>query len=104
MNNSKAVLSVRFESSYGSKELLNLFHQKAEDFRNVPGLLQKYYVSDEKSEVVGGIYIFENKDARTAFWDSKLAKTIPATYGVKIETLHVEELEVTIELMDTVTA
>lgn len=104
MKNSKAVLSVRFQSIYGSEKLLQLFHQRLEDFKNVPGLMQKYYVADEKSEVVGGIYVFENKDARAAFWDSALAKAIPETYGVKMETLRVEELEVTIEMTDTVAA
>lgn len=104
MKNEKAVLSVRFKSTYSSEELSNLFHQGLEDFKNVPGLLQKYYVADENSETVGGIYVFENKDAREAFWNSKLAKSIPATYGVKMETLSVEELEVTIEMMETVAA
>ncbi len=104
MKNSKAVLSVRFKSTYGSEELLHLFEEHLEDFKNVPGLVQKYYVADENSETVGGIYVFENKEARTVFWDSKLAKGIPATYGVNMETLSVEELEVTIEMMETVTA
>ncbi len=104
MKNEKAVLSVRFKSTYSSEELLNLFNEGLEDFKNVPGLLQKYYVADENSETVGGIYVFENKDAREAFWNSKLAKGIPATYGVKMETLSVEELEVTIEMMETVAA
>ncbi len=104
MKNSKAVLSVRFKSTYSSEELSDLFHQHLEDFKNVPGLIQKYYVADENSETVGGIYVFENKDARAAFWESKLAKGIPATYGVKMETISVEELEVTIEMMETVAA
>ena len=102
MKNSKAVLSVRFNSTYGSEDLLDLFQQHLENFKNVPGLLQKYYLSDKNTGTVGGFYVFENKDARTAFWNSELAKSIPATYGVKIETLSVEELDVTIELMEPV--
>ncbi|MEP7109152.1 MAG: YdhR family protein [Ferruginibacter sp.] len=104
MKNLKAVLSVRFKSNYDSEELLHLFQQHLEDFKKVPGLLQKYYLSDENSETIGGIYVFENKDARAAFWNSELAKAIPATYGVRMETLLVEELEVTIEMMDIVAA
>ncbi|MEO8772190.1 MAG: YdhR family protein [Ferruginibacter sp.] len=104
MENLKALLSVRFESTYGSEELSQLFHQRLEDFRNVPGLIQKYYAADENTGIVGGIYVFENKDARAAFWNSKLAQDIPATYGVKIETLRVEELDILIELMESVAA
>ncbi|MEO7766150.1 MAG: YdhR family protein [Ferruginibacter sp.] len=100
MKTLKALLSVRFESTYSSKELSQLFQQGLEDFRKVPGLIQKYYVSDENTGIVGGMYLFENKDARAAFWNSKLAKDIPARYGVKIETLRIEELAVTIELME----
>lgn len=71
-----------------------------ETLKKVPGLLQKYYLSDDNSKAVSGIYIFENKDARVAFWNSALAKAIPATYAVKVETLRVEEFEVSIEMME----
>jgi len=104
MKKLKAVLSVRFESNFDFEKLLQLFQLHLEDFKKVPGLLQKYYLSDENSDTVGGIYVFENKDARAAFWNSALAKAIPATYSVKMETLRVEELEVTIEMMDAVAA
>lgn len=104
MKNLKAVLSVRFRSTYSSAELLDLFHQGLEDFKNVPGLLQRYYVADENSETVGGIYVFENRHDREAFCNSKLAKDIPSRYRLKMETLGVEELEVTIETMEIIAA
>jgi hypothetical protein len=104
MKNVKAVLSVRFNSTYGSKDLVNLFQNDLEDFKNVPGLIQKYYVAEENTGVNGGIYVFENKETREAFWNSKLAKSIPGRYGVKLETLRVEELNVTIDMNETVLA
>ena len=102
MKNAKAVLSVRFKSTYDEKELAQLFEKNLDDFQNVPGLLEKYYIQEEGTGVEGGIYVFENKAAMTMFWNSDLAKTIPGTYGVILETLRVEQLDVTIDLKEAV--
>lgn len=98
MKKAKAVLSVRFKSTYNEKELMQLFEKGLDDFRDVPGLLHKYYLAEEGTGVVGGIYLFESKQARNDFWNSALAKSIPGTYGVILDTLRVEQLDVTIDL------
>lgn len=104
MKNAESVLSVKFNSTHSAEKLINVCQEDLEIFRNVPGLLQKYYIAEESTGALSGIYIFETKSAREAFWDSELAKNIPARYGVIPETLRVEQYEMAIVLNDIVLA
>ena len=104
MKNAEVVLLVKFNSTLEADELLKVCQEDLETFRNVPGLVQKYYVSEEQSGALSGIYIFSSRSARSSFWNSDLAKRIPATYGVIPETLRVEEYDVSIVLNDAVLA
>lgn len=100
MKNAEAVLSVKFNSTLSTKELLHVCEEDLEAFRNVPGLLQKYYSAEETTGAISGFYIFETKGAREVFWTSALAKSIPARYGVIPETLRVEQYDMVIVLND----
>lgn len=104
MKNAEAVLLVKFKSTFNAEKLLSTCQQDLKSFRNVPGLIQKYYIAEEGSEALNGFYIFETKSAREAFWASDLAKTIPARYGVIPETLRVEQYDMAIVLNDAVLA
>jgi len=104
MKNAEVVLLVKFNSTLEADELLKVCQEDLETFRNVPGLVQKYYVSEEQSGALSGIYIFSSRSARSSFWNSDLAKRIPARYGVIPETLRVEEYDVSIVLNDAVLA
>lgn len=104
MKNAEAVLSVKFNSTFNAEKLLNVCQQDLETFRNVPGLIQKYYIAEEGTGALSGFYIFETKSDRAAFWDSDLATSIPARYGVIAETLRVEQYDMAIVLNDGVLA
>jgi Putative mono-oxygenase ydhR len=98
MKNEEAVLSVRFQSNHNSDDLSKICVEDLERFRNVPGLTQKYYLTEEKTGAISGVYIFETRTARAAFWNSALAKEIPARYGVVPETLRVEQYDMVMVL------
>jgi len=104
MKSAEAVLSVKFNSAYSAEQLLNVCGEDLEVFRSVPGLLQKYYLLQESTGAISGVYIFESKDARTAFWLSDLAKHIPVRYAAIPETIRVEEYEMAIVLNDVILA
>ena len=104
MKNAEAVLSVKFTSTFSGEELMNVCQENLEDFRNVPGLIQKYYIAEEGTGAISGFYIFETKSARAAFWNSDLAKKIPAQYRMIAETLRVEQYDMAIVLNDGVVA
>ena len=100
MKNAEAVLSVKFKSTFNAEKLLNVCQQDIKTFKDVPGLIQKYYIAEEGTGALSGFYIFETKSARAAFWNSDLAKTIPARYGVIPESLRVEQYDMAIVLND----
>ncbi len=89
MKNEGAVLSVKFKSTHNPEQLNKISRDDLEIFRYVPGLLQKYYISEEVTGAFSGFYIFESRSAGSAFRTSELATRIPAGYGVLPETLGV---------------
>ena len=98
MKNAEAVLSVKFESSHNPDGLLRICNEHLQDFREVPGLIEKYYLMEELSGAISGFYLFTTKTAREAFWTSELAKNIVPLYGVKTETIRVERYDMSIIL------
>lgn len=104
MQNLSSVLSVKFKSNHEPQKLMAICEEGLVQFRNVPGLVQKYYITEEETGAISGIYIFSSKSARTAFWTSELAKAIPGKYGVIPESLRVEQYEMAIVLNEPVLA
>ena len=60
MNNASThpgiLLLVRFKSSLPAEELKKRYSERMPLFRDLPGLLQKYYVYDSATEEWGGFY------------------------------------------------
>lgn len=104
MKKAEAVLSVKFKSTHSPEKLKNVCLEDLETFSSVPGLVQKYYIAEELTGAVSGIYLFETKTARRAFWHSKLAKSIPVRYGIIPHTLRVERFDMEIVLSEAVIA
>ena len=100
MKNAQAVLSVKFNSSHSLADLQNTCQADLEKFRDVPGPMQKYYLLEEATGAISGVYFFEDKNARAAFWASELAASIPSRYLVVPGTLRAEEYDIAIVLND----
>jgi len=98
MKNAEAVLTVKFKSKLEAKELLKVCNENLQDFRDVPGLIEKYYLAEELTGAISGVYLFSSKAAREAFWTSELAKEIVPRYGVVVDTLRVERYDMAIVL------
>lgn len=69
------VVLVRFESELGQATLEETLRERAEKFREVDGLVQKFYLQDETTGRVGGLYLFDSEAARDAFFESDLRDT-----------------------------
>jgi len=102
MSNAASVLAVKFQSSHSPEKLMEVCNEQLETFRNVPGLIQKYYIAEEETGAISGIYLFSSKSARDSFWASDLAKTIPSKYGVIAETKRAEKYDMAIILNEGV--
>lgn len=100
MNNAKAVLVVKFKSEHSPEKLMEAINNYLETFRNVPGLIQKYYLAEEETHLASGFYIFDSRESRDAYWNSDLAKKVPSIFGVVIETIRVEKYDIPMILND----
>jgi hypothetical protein len=74
------ILLVFFKSGLSMKEALALIETRADSYRHVKGLLQKFWIHDESSGHLGGIYVFDSKDSLVAFQNSAMAKGIADAY------------------------
>lgn len=71
--------------------------KRASRFREVPGLIRKYYGYDPDSGAFCGCYLFDSEESRQAFRIGELARAIPAAY--QAEELRVDPYEVLLPLM-----
>lgn len=90
---------VKFESELGEEELLATAQARLEQFRALPGLVQKYYYRMEAPRRYGGVYFWDSMESLRAFRETELAATIPKAYRIKGEP-EVEIMEILFPLRD----
>jgi heme-degrading monooxygenase HmoA len=91
--------TVTFSSGLDEEELLRIAHERAQQFRALPGLLQKYYVKGDEPGQYKGVYIWESPEALEEFRRSDLAASIPKAYKA-LAPPRVERLEILFPLRD----
>ncbi len=73
----------KFKSGLSEEEADLVMHERAPLFREVVGLLQKYYLKDEKTGERGAVYIWESEAAMQAFRQTALAHTMSEVYRIE---------------------
>lgn len=68
------------KSKLSRDELERRYKERMPQFREVPGLLQKYYSYDSSTEEWAGIYLWESEESAAAYLESDLRKTIATAY------------------------
>ena len=77
------ILLVKFHSGLPHDEVLRVMEERLPQFREVPGLLQKYSARETATGDYVGIYLFDSEAALQRYRSSELAASIPATYKVE---------------------
>jgi heme-degrading monooxygenase HmoA len=73
---------VRYNSGLTYDEVMERFVARSDRYREVPGLLQKYYVHYSASNEYGGVYVWESEQALQRWRETNLAETLAETYRV----------------------
>ncbi|MGH3479738.1 MAG: hypothetical protein ACRDQD_23235 [Nocardioidaceae bacterium] len=73
---------VRYDSRLTYDEVMERFEGRSDRYREVPGLLQKYYVHYSETDEYGGVYVWESAEALQNWRDTNLAGTLAETYQV----------------------
>ena len=82
----------RFTSRLPADEVRKRFQSRVAQYRQVPGLIQKYYLHYTETDEHGAVYVWESKEALAAFRASDLGRSIGDTY--QVEARNVREAEV----------
>lgn len=89
----KVVILVRLRSRLSADELTRRYRERMPEFRKLPGLIQKYYLYDEATKELAGLYLWESEEAVQAYLESDLRKTIADAYEAegppRVERLNV---------------
>jgi len=84
---------VKLKTKLSEEEVLAVAHERAPQFRAIPGLVQKYYVRGQGAGEFAGVYLWDSMASLAAFRESDLAKSIPAAYqGVEPPVIEVGEV------------
>lgn len=85
MSHPALLVLVKFKSKLSFDEVMDVVNSRADEFRALEGLQQKYYVQDEMTGEYGGLYLWESADDFAAYRDSALRSTIAAAYQTEGE-------------------
>ena len=88
---------VRFTSRLTYDEVMERFEARSDQYRQVPGLLQKYYVQYPETDEYGGVYVWDSEDSLRAWRKTYPLGTLAGSYKVKDEP-HGEVLDVMVVL------
>ena len=73
---------VRFKSGLSDEAVKATFEERADHYRNVPGLVEKIYLRFRESGEFGAVYVWDSEKALMDFRETELARTIPDAYQV----------------------
>ena len=76
------LMIVHLKPGLSDDEMDKVLHERAKLFREVPGLIQKYYVREKETGAYSGVYVWDSEESLKAFRESELAKSIPSAYHV----------------------
>jgi Putative mono-oxygenase ydhR. len=88
------MLSMRFTTPTPIDELRRMSEQSFPMFHAVDGLLQKYWVGNDETGEVGGIYLWEDEESLRRYLDGPIVAAIPEKFEVvgpvRIEVLRLD--------------
>jgi len=83
---------ITYDSGLDADEVESLFRERSGSYREMEGLLQKFYLHDEESGRVGGIYVFDSEASLDRLFESDVHASLRDAYearDVEIDTYHV---------------
>ena len=85
MNQPSLVLLVKFKSRLNFEEVVQVVDSRADEFRALKGLQQKYYLQDTATQEYAGLYLWESREDFLAYRDSELRASIAKAYQTEGE-------------------
>jgi heme-degrading monooxygenase HmoA len=80
-----AVVQIALPKPISLEEAERAFESTAPRYKNVPGLIRKYFVRSEDGTRAGGVYLWETKAAALAVYEGEWKARLTETYGAEPE-------------------
>lgn len=73
---------VKFKSALSDAEVLRRYRERAPRYRELSGLIQKYYIKDPATDEHGAVYVWDSRESMEDFQNSELSLSIPEAYQI----------------------
>ncbi|MDI9914189.1 YdhR family protein [Rhodococcus sp. IEGM 1379] len=93
------IVSMRMKIEASDEETERKSREGFEKFRALEGLTQKYYIRNHETGELGGVYLFETKEAVDAYVNGPIVASVAERFGV-IGEVKLEVVEVLMTLDD----
>jgi heme-degrading monooxygenase HmoA len=80
-----AVVQFSLPKPVSLEEAARTFESSAPKYKNLPGLVRKYYLRSEDGTRAGGVYLWENRAAAEAVYNGEWKARVKQLYGSEPE-------------------
>ena len=84
-NTITTVVQFRLPQPISLEEATRRFESSAPKYRNVPGLIRKYYLRAEDGRTAGGVYLWESRAAAEATYSTQWCEYVTKAFGATPE-------------------
>ena len=84
-NTITTVVQFRLPQPISLEEAARHFESSAPNYRNLPGLIRKYYLRAEDGRTAGGVYLWESRAAAEAAYSTEWREHVAKLFGVAPE-------------------
>jgi hypothetical protein len=84
------LVQIKMPTSMSLEKAKAVFSSTAPKYRDVPGLIRKYYLLSEEGNTAGGVYLWASRDAAKAMYNPEWFAFIREKYGVDPEVTYFE--------------
>ncbi len=78
-----AVVQFALPKPASLEEAARMFESTAPKYKNLPGLIRKYYLRSEDGRTAGGVYLWESKAAAEKVYGGEWRARIKQVYGAE---------------------
>ena len=85
MSQASLILLVKFKSALSLEEVSAVIDGRSDEFRELKGLQQKYYLYEPTTDEYAGLYLWESNEDFLVYRDSELRASIASAYQTEGE-------------------
>ena len=78
-----ALVQFQLSSAVSLAEATQRFEATAPKYQKLPGLIRKYYIRSEDRRVVGGVYLWQTRQAAERVYSAEWRERVERLYGTK---------------------